>query len=763
MPSSARHAARNDRANYRSLMIRSTVMVVAWFIVVLVGMTGAAQAESTFQEGGWEVEGEPSFELVEQLEDGFAGRDSSSIVLEITDQEFAAGDERFEQRVAETVEAVVDDPRLEVTSHVGYADGGGVESNFLGQNDQTTITMLGSDLDTSEATLLLPEMQAELDSRYPENNLSVTLLSSDSFWGEINRASTAGLAQAELIALPLIIIVLLFLYRSVAATAVSLIVTGAAIVVTLGVLVVIGRFLTMSTFTLNAVTMLGLGVCVDYSLFIIRRFQQELQTGAPPAQALSTTRKTAMHAVVASGLTIAIAMSMLFLVDLMIIRSLALGVVAVVLMSLLVCTLLLPALLTLLGKRINWGRIPSRRNRAKTNSGQPSRMAQAVTSHPIAFILTGVAVLGLLAVPAARLTTFTPDVRIADPSTSVRQGYDRVANTFSIGATAPIQVLIKTDDGLSNLNSNNVDELIEQLGGIDGVDTVTSPIPALSALNPEAPLAATEPEILQELPDAQAKALGLYVDESGDRLLLEVMTDDWPSSLETQRVLQDVETITENANIDGTSILVGGQTAQGVASNQQIAGALPWVMLCMIIVIGVLLAVSFRSILVPLVAVVMNLLSVGATYGIMVLVFQNGWGAELLGYTTLGYIQNFVPILLLALLFSLATDYQVFLISRIREEWIAGRAPRPAIAHGLTLTAPLISGAALLMVVVFGAFSFTGIVPIQQLGFGLAVGILLDATIVRMLLVPAALSLLGKSAWWWPAKQGRNSQPNTAH
>lgn len=263
-------------------------------------------------------------------------------------------------------------------------------------------------------------------------------------------------------------------------------------------------------------------------------------------------------------------------------------------------------------------------------------------------------------------------------------------------------------------------------------------------------MAVAAPQARQQLPEAQQKALGLYLDRTGDRLLLEVMTDDWPSSLETQRILRDVESVALDSNVEGTTTLVGGQTAQGVESNNQIARALPWVMLGMIIVIAVLLAISFRSVLIPLVAVVMNLLSVGATYGIMVLVFQDGWAADPLGYTVLGYIQNFVPILLLALLFSLATDYQVFLISRIREEWAAGAAPRLAIARGLTLTAPLITGAALLMVVVFGAFSFTGIVPIQQLGFGLAVGILIDATVVRMLLVPAALSLLGRSAWWWP-------------
>lgn len=760
MHNSPRHAAPARHSGTRGLILRSAIMVTVWFLLVLAGMSGATKAESTFQEGGWEIEQAAPFKLAKELEQGFTGRDTSSIVLEITDKRFTADDKEFTQRIEETVQKITDDPRLKTSSHVGYADGGGIESNFLGDNNRSTLTMVGSELSTSEASLLLPELQADLDATYPDQGLHVTLLSADAFWGEINKASAEGLAQAELIALPLIVIVLLYLYRSVVATITSLVVAAAAIIITLGALVFIGQQIPLSSFTLNAVTMLGLGVCIDYSLFIVRRFQQELADGKTPAEAITITKKTAVHAVVASGLTIAIAMSMLFLVDLMIIRSLALGVVAVVLFSLLVCVFLLPAILTLLGHKINLGRIPQRKRTAKsarTKDGTtPSWLARSVTTRPIVFLVTGAAALGALAIPAMQLTTFTPDVRIVEPEASVRQGYDQVADTFSVGSTAPVQVLITADQGLSTLDSSKVNKLVKDLQNIDGVAEVSSPLPAMAAANANEPLAVTTPEARKQLPQAQQKALGIYVDDSGQRLLLEVMSDDWPSSAETQRILQDVEELTGNFSLDDAQILVGGQTAQGVESNRQISEALPWVMLCMIAVIAILLAFSFRSVLIPLVAVVMNLLSVGATYGIMVLVFQDGLGADLMGYTVLGYIQNFVPILLLALLFSLATDYQVFLISRIREEWDSGASPREAIARGLSLTAPLISGAALLMVVVFGAFSFTGIVPIQQLGFGLAIGILIDATVVRMLLVPSALSLLGRSAWWWPLTAGKN-------
>lgn len=742
----------------RNLMIRSLIIICTWIVLVLLGGFGATKAQSTFREGGWEVEGAAPFEVTAELQTGFVGRGASSLVLAVQDTRYTAQDDEFDKRIHDAVDDVISDPRVKTESYVGYTDGGGVEDNFLGKNGDTALTMIGSDLKTSEASAVLPEIQSNLDADFSDTGLNVTLLSADAFWGEINKSSLEGLALAELIALPLIIMVLLYLYRSILATIISLVVTGTAIVMSLGILVVIGQQVALSSFTLNAVTMLGLGVCVDYSLFIVRRFQQELDRGATRRQALETTRKTATHAVIASGLTIAIAMSTLLIVDLMIIRSLALGIVVVILMSLAACVTLLPALLVVSGKRVKAKRF--RRN-AEVASGQPSRIATIVTTRPLSFLTMGGALLLSLAIPAMQLTTFTPDVRILDEKASVREGYENLAAEFSTGVTAPIQVLVKSDNQLSELSIDQVSKFENELERIEGVSQVTSPIRNLKESGLPEPLQATKPEIREQLPDSQQKALQHYVDGAGHRMILDVVVDDWPSSASAQAVLEDVDSIARGNPIDDATIIIGGESAQGVASNEEIRNALPWVMLGMIAVIGILLAFSFRSILIPLVAVIMNLLSVGATYGIMVLVFQEGWGAELLGYNALGYVQNFVPVLLLALLFSLATDYQVFLISRIKEEWEMGQPPRQAIARGLSITAPLITGAAVLMVVVFGAFSFTGIVPIQQLGFGLAIGILLDATVVRMLLVPAALTLMGKSAWWFPLrnrKEMRTSQ-----
>lgn len=736
------------------LMLRPVLLSVLWGIVLMAAALGASQSQTVFREGGWDVEGDPPYSVAHSLSDGFTGRGETNISLAVTDDRYQAESPEFRNRVEQVISRVRDMDSLRVTSHVGWADGGSGATDFLGSDGRTVLTLVGSDLTSSDAPRVLPEAQAALDAEFAPQGVHPVLLSVDSFWGEINRASEQGLAHAEMLALPLILFVLLLLYRSVVASLVSVAMAAVAIILTLGMLALIGRVVDLSSFTMNAVTMVGLGVCIDYSLFVVRRFQQELQAGRDRHEALLVTRRTASRTVLASGLTVALALIMLLVVDLPIIRSLALGGVLVVLSSVAVCTSLLPLLLRFLGPRINSGRIPLHHRRKEGRSEGPSRLSRSVTRHPVLFLVLGGVLLGVAALPATQLTTFTPDVRIVDGDKSVRQGYDRVAVAFSIGSTAPLQVLMTARDGsLADLDPREVREFVARLEETRGVESVVTTLPAMSQASEQNPLRLADPALRSLLPEPEQKLLGAFVSDDGDRMLIEVRPDGWGAGREAQEALREVESLIADSPVEGATIEVGGETAQGVASNRRIGLALPWVLGGMTAVIFLLLAVTFRSLLVPAVAVVLNMLSVGATYGIMVLVFQEGFGTELFGYTQMGYIQNFVPVLLLALLFSLATDYQVFLMAQVKEYRDAGWTNIAAIAHGVTRTAPLITGAAFLMLVVFGAFSFTGIIPIQQLGFGLAVGIFLDATVVRVLMLPAALTL-GRSATWWPGVRG---------
>ncbi|WP_290063110.1 MMPL family transporter, partial [Amycolatopsis solani] len=337
------------------------------------------------------------------------------------------------------------------------------------------------------------------------------------------------------------------------------------------------------------------------------------------------------------------------------------------------------------------------------------------------------AALLLLAAPAADLRTFTPDVRILPPSSSVRAGYDAVDEEFGRGTASPIVVVVRGEEPLpGSAGGDEARRLHDRLAGLDHVRRVDPPSDLLEpALRP---------------------AAGHYLSADRRSIVLEVVPDDHASAESTRALLTAVRAATAELP-GGLTAITGGETAEGVDANAAIEDRLPLVLLVLAVVTYLLLMLVFRAVFLPLKAIAMNLLSLAATYGVLVAVFQ--W--NLAGF---GYVQNFVPVLLLAILFSLSTDYEVFLLDRVREEHLAGASDVDSVAAGLTRTAPLISGAAVLMVAVFGAFMLAGILPIRQLGFGLAIGIALDATLIRLVVAPAAMRLMGR--WnWWPSSRRR--------
>ncbi|MFV0406306.1 MAG: MMPL family transporter [Propioniciclava sp.] len=739
--------------------VAAALIATFWVALTIVGALGASQIEDTLGDVGWAPHGAQSEIVTEGTKDGFIGTGLTSLTAVVTDEEHTSADSVFEQRSAEVAAFIDTDLDLDLSSHIGYANAGSGRDGFLGKDGRTSLIQFGSKLDADTMAGRVLEAQSTLDDHFQGKGLRVELVGTQAFLTEMSTASMTGLGQAEMLAFPLIIVVLLLLYRSVAATLTSLVATGTTIMLTLGIVNWIGtNWFDMSEFTLNSVTMLGLGICVDYTLFIVRRFQTELQDGQNVADALRTTMRTSGEAVIASGVTVALAMSALFFIDSAVIRSIAIGVVVVVIVSILAATVLTPALLRLLGTRINWGRIPfpKRKNQRAPRTNFATRLAQR---RPWVVVIASVAVLGALIVPATHIAVGSADASVAREDAPVRQGFERIAEQFSVGATAPIQVLVDAGtNGISSLDTSELRGLIEAIENSAHVETVTQPLNSFTAIRPDQPLAAADKSILEHLPAEEQHALGTMLSADGQRILITALPKGSATSETARQALFDVRNAVADHAVDGASVNVGGETQINEEATEVIAQWLPTVIAIMLAIILVLMIVTFRSILIPLLTVGLNILSVGATFGVMVLVFQDGIAASLLGFTQLGHLINWVPVLLIALLVSLATDYQVFILTRIREYVRApGTTTQEAIARGMRETGPLITGAALLMVVVFGAFSFTGVVPIQQFGFGLAIGVAFDATIVRMFLVPACLTLLGKAAWW-PGIRARNER-----
>ncbi|GGY01248.1 MMPL family transporter [Streptomyces djakartensis] len=765
-PGDRGYVARLAEGTARLTRRRRRPLAMLWIVLLLVAGYGATQLADALSGGGWYVTGSDSATAAQRVTRGFEGRGATSVTLVVKDTRYDRGDPDFDKRVRGVVDRVTRDPGLKVTSSYGYTTltGDQARGAFAGKDGHTALVRLGSGLDDGTARRVLPGIQEGLSDTYERQGLRVSLVSQAALWGEVNHLSERGLLRAELITLPLIALVLLLLFRSVAAALASLLVGITSVAFTLGLLAVLARHTELSVFVQNAATMLGLGVGVDYSLFVIMRFKDELRAEGPQPsadaveRAVARTLRTSGETVVASGVTIVAAMSTLFLVDLNVIWSMALGAVVVVAFSILTSVLLLPVLLHLLGPRIEWGAVGRR-----AAAGQPGResrwvtVSRAVMRRPVAFLLISLVAMGVLAVPSLRLETFTPDARVVPTGAAVREGYDIAKEQFGEGSAAPIQVVVESDAPLWQRPADDSARLLrlhDELAGLPGAVRVDSVVDPLRKVDADRPFAALTPRTAAALPADLRGAVRHFVSADGRTLVIEVVGDDTASSPSVRDLLESVRTASARlAAADGWRVHAGGETAEGVDANEVISDSMLPVVGTMLAVIYLLLLLTFRSVFLPLSAILMNLVSMAATYGVLVVVFQDGWGSGLLGFDSSGNLTNFVPVLLVTLLFSLSTDYEVFLLSRIREDYVATGDETGSVARGMAATAPLISGAAVLMVAVFTAFAFAGIVPIQQIGIGMAVAIALDATVIRLLVVPASMRLMNRWNWWMPGRK----------
>ena len=731
-------------------------IVGVWVLLVVAAGMSAGSIASVLSGGGWYAPGMQSTAAADVLgKAALLGRGEQSVTVVITDSQHTVSDPVFADRVREVLDTLAADTKLKVQSRYGWSTvGSEARSRFEGDDHRTVIESVALGIEDGAARRDLPQVQDRLSKQFVPSGVKVSLVSPASFWGEVNKLSQEDLVRAELITFPLIVLVLLVLYRSAVAVGMSLAVGVTAIALTLGVLSPLAHHFELSLFVQNAATMLGLGVGVDYSLFVIARFQEELQRGSSEDRAVANTLRRSGHTIVFSGLTVIATMATLFVIDLNVIMSLAIGAIMVVAFSLLTSILLLPAALHLLGMKINAGRprflLPRPVVGADSaGDGRWHKFALVVMRRPVVFGLLAIIVLGLLTLPVTAIRSFSPDAHILPASSPVRYGYDILQREFGVGSTSPVQIVVTSQDGFdSSPQQEALTELANKLAMLPNVAKVQS------AVEVQQQVAATHISVFDVnaragLPDGARQAAERFVSGDGRATLIELQPGTRASDDAARELVKRVRAVTADVHVPGMQIVVGGETADGMDSNAVIENNLGKVVVMMLGVVFALLLVTFRSIAIPVKAVILNAMSIGATYGIMVLIFQKGVLGGFLGLQQTGYLQNFVPILLLALVFSLSTDYEVFLLDRIREIYRKGVDNTLAVARGVESTAPLISGAAILMMVVFGAFGFTGLVPMQQLGLGMAIGIFIDATIVRLILVPVAMRLLGDWNWWF--------------
>jgi len=583
--------------------------------------------------------------------------------------------------------------------------------------------LLGDDEFIDEQITLIDE---ELTGT--QGGFTVLLGGANAVFADIGHTIEGDLLRAEMIAIPLTLLLLLFVFRSLVAAVLPLFVGFIAILGTLLSLFIIGSVTDVSIYAVNLTTALGLGLAIDYSLFVVSRFREELRAGRSVEEAVVRTVQTAGKTVLISALTVAVSLSALLVFPLYFLRSFAYAGVAVVLLALLGSIVSLPALLAAIGHRIDSVRIGRRRVERAEQDGAWHRIAVLVMRRPVPVATVVVVFLVLLGAPFLRASFGIPDDRVLPTSAGSRQASEILRTEFSGNAAESFGVVA---DGVGADRMADIAAAASTLSEMEGVDRVES----AAGTFVDGQLATSSPG------DAS------YLASEGSPISWMSVVPDFPVvSPEGEQLVKDIRNLELPFEVG-----VEGQAAGLVDTKAAIGASLPWAIAIIVIATFVLLFMMAGSLLVPVKALVLNMLSLTATFGAMVWIFQDGNLSGLLGFTATGTLDISMPILMFCIAFGLSMDYEVFLLSRIKEEYDRVGDNEQAVALGLERTGSIITAAALLLSITFFAFGTSGVSFIKMFGIGLGLAVLMDATIVRAFLVPAFMRLAGDANWWAPA------------
>jgi len=716
-----------ERLGVRVFARRKRVLIVSLLLLILGGLWGGSVSKH-LSSGGYYDPNSESVKAGNDINNKLDVPTQDAVVLFTSQQPIST---RTVQRSIETALASL--PRAQVPSYTTYWTTHRPQQ--LSTNGLATyvgLSLAGKTDATQEHSLAVARdtlAKADLPGITVQYGGTVTLNK------EISGQVSTDLRRAELVSLPIVLVLLIVIFGSLVSAGLPLAVGILAIVGASAVLRLLTTFVSVSVFALNLVTVLGLGMAVDYALFVVSRFREELDRQPTVQRALTRTMATAGRTVAFSGVTIAASLASLTLYPETFLRSMGYGGVAVVLLDVVAATTVLPALLAILGHRVNSLRLPVpwMKSNTKADVEQPAsgqdgtvaetggwyRLAHSVMRRPLVYTVAIVVVLAVMAAPFANVIFGGYTATVLPVSAPGRVVSDTLARDFPSNATNPIQVVV---EGVQN--PAVIPAYVKRLGSVQGATGA-----AVAAVH-------------------------------GDNVLVQVAFNGDPISSAARDALARVRAVPPPS---GAHVLVGGFTAFLVDQLHSIGHVLPWMLAVMIVAMLVLLFLAFGSFVLPFKAVLMNALSIGASFGAVTWIFQSGHLSNLFGFTKLGYLDATDPILMLAVVFGLSMDYEVFLLSRIREEWDAsagsGESPdarnRLAVAHGLQRSGRIITSAALLLVIVVGAFATSQVTTLKMLGFGMALAIFVDATIVRAMLVPAVMRLLGATNWWAPAPLAR--------
>jgi RND superfamily putative drug exporter len=735
---------------------RRPIALLAVIVAVAAGSL-ATQTSSALSSGGWLDATSESADVSARLDTEFgAGKSAVIAVFRSVQVGADATSPEFQDALATAVAGLADDAR--VSGVLGYSDTG--DSRFISKAGDAAYVVIQLDLTDEDSVAAVDDIRAAI---VPPAGYSFQLTGYGPITKDSAVQSEEDLQKAEVVSLPIAALVLILVFASVVAAGMPLLVAGLAIPSSLALIYLVAQQVEMSIFVLHIATMLGLALAIDYSLFIVSRYREELRRGRTVCEAVERAVGTAGKAVAFSGIAVAIGLSGLLLFEAPAIRSIGIAGALVVLCSVAFALTFLPAVLGMLGPRVDALTLGGLLRRFRPVADRPSparasrweRLAHAVMRRPITVLVPTLAVLLIAGSPVLRLQQGVPGAEIYPAGVESRDAYIALQTEFAAGETTPIVIL--ADVAGSPTDAATIRALTNyaaRITALDGIDRVEGPF---SLANPQtgAPLTPDEVATLYALPDGQRPAgldalLDRYV--RGSTVRLDAISPIPPARPAGTGLVPLIRALEPG---DGISAQVGGSAATAYDFLVSQSERAPWAVGLTLVASGLILFLLFGSLAIPIKAVIMTLLSISASFGALVWIFQDVNLSNVLAFEPLGYTIAGNPIIMFSVIFGLSMDYEVLLLSRIQEAYRRTGDNRASVAEGLARTAGVITGAALIMITVFGAFALAEVITIKSIGVGMAIAVAVDATIVRVLLVPATMRLMGRWNWWAPGFLGR--------
>ena len=732
----------------RFVVRRARLVVAAWAVLIAIALPFAPQVPDALRAGGFirdDLESARAKTLLEQE----LHVPPSALVVAFHSDELVAGTPEFETATAAAMRDIPSAPHVvRVISHL-------LQPRQVSADGHTAYDIVLLDLPADDSPDALPILRERL---HEAPGLTVELAGGPAFYGDVQEVSERDLQRSEVISLPLAALALLLVFGSLVAAGVPLVVGGSSVLVALAAIFVAASFTPMSIFVLNLATLLGLGLGVDYSLLLTSRFREELakQPADEPTrvqEAVRITVATAGRAVFFSGLTVLLGLLGLVLFEFMILRSVGIAGAIVVGFAVLAALTLLPALLALFGQHLD--RLAIRRVQPRPAAEGPwARHARRVMQRPLVFLIPTLGLLLLLGSPFLHVRFNSPDASILPADLPSRAAFDRLRDAFGEGEFAPIAIAVRTNGNATD--AENVAALFDYSRRIAADPRVTR-VDSLVDIDPR--LTLSQYQLMYGDPNGPRDrfiAIALGATTKGDLTAFTITTPFGPNRDEGRALVRDLRAAAGPlAAPAGTTVLVGGGAADVADVVDGVAADFPRTAVFIIVTTYIVLFALLRSVVLPAKALILNALSLTASFGALVWIFQDGNLSALLGFQPVGFVETTQPVILFCVLFGLSMDYEVFLLSRMKEVWDTTGDNTEAVARGLERSGRIVTSAALIVVVVAGSFAFADIVLIKALGLGVAIAVALDATVVRGLLVPSTMKLLGRWNWWMPASLER--------